>query len=79
LAGIPDTDTAIPTQKIDATKATKYKCLAVAFMSVADKKIYGKLLEELENDYTRGINNYPTTIPSAYNLLVNYKNYCGLN
>jgi hypothetical protein len=45
-------------------------------MFVADTTRYGKMLEELENYFTKRSNNYPSTaVTSAYNLLVNYKNY----
>jgi hypothetical protein len=32
-------------------------------------------LEDLENDFTKGTNNYPVNATYAYNLVVNYKNY----
>jgi hypothetical protein len=32
-------------------------------------------LEDLENDFTKGTNNYPVSVTSAYNFVVNYKNY----
>jgi hypothetical protein len=55
--------------------AAKDKCLAIAFLSGANKARYGKLLEDLETDFTKGSNYYPSSVTSAYNLLVNYKNY----
>jgi hypothetical protein len=64
-----------PEQLRDATKAATDKCLAITFLSGADKARYVKLLEDLENDFTKGSNYYPTSVTSAYNLLVNYKNY----
>jgi hypothetical protein len=63
------------TQKIDATQAAKDKCLSVACLSAADKSRYGKLREDLGNDYTKGSNNLTPNMTSAYNLLVNYKKY----
>ena len=33
--------------------------LACAFISQADSKRYGRLKEELENDYTKGTDSYP--------------------
>jgi hypothetical protein len=59
----------------DATGIVKERYLAVAFLRASDKVRFGKLLEDLENNYTKGGNNYPTTVTSAYNLVVNYKNY----
>ena len=43
--------------------------LAVALIQQVDQKRYGKLQEELENDYTKGNNNYPVTIVKSYQLL----------
>ena len=39
----------------------------------ACRKRYGKLLTELQNDYTKGNNNYPENIIKSYNLLGQYK------
>ena len=37
--------------------------------------LYGKLFEELENDFTKGHNNYPTDMVKAYQLLNEYKSW----
>jgi hypothetical protein len=42
-------------------------------LSAADNSRYSKLNEDMENDYTKGINHYPKTITEAYNLIVNYR------
>jgi hypothetical protein len=34
---------------------------------------YGKLLEDLQNNYLMGQNNYPTNLTEAYNLVVNWR------
>jgi hypothetical protein len=47
--------------------------LACAFLLGADRKIYGKLLENLENDYTQKNDRWPKTITDAYSLLINWK------
>jgi hypothetical protein len=47
--------------------------LASAFLLASDRTRYGKLLEDLENDYLQGRDNYPKTLTGAYNLLVNWK------
>ena len=47
--------------------------LAVALIQQADKKRFYKLQEELENDYTKGHNNYPTNMVKAYQLLTEFK------
>lgn len=73
-AGISDHDAATDEQKETANQAAKDKYRAVALLHAADRGRYWKLIEDLENDYTKGNNNYPTTISGAYNLLENYKN-----
>ena len=43
--------------------------LACAFVINSDLRRYGRLIEELENDYTKGNDNYPCNIVKAYQLL----------
>jgi hypothetical protein len=45
------------------------------FRHQSDRRRYGKLLEELENDYTKGNDDYPQTLVKAYHLLCEYKHY----
>jgi hypothetical protein len=47
--------------------------LAMAFMLSANRSRYGRLLEEMENKYLKGANNWPTTVTGAYHLLTNYR------
>jgi hypothetical protein len=49
------------------------RSIAVAFISNADKTRYGRLLEDLRNNYLMGQDNYPKTLTGAYNLLVNWQ------
>ncbi len=49
--------------------------LACAFIAQCDKKRYGRMLEELENDYTKGNNNYAQDRVKAYQLLNEYKHW----
>jgi hypothetical protein len=65
--------TATGEEKKDAIKLAKSKAHAMAFLKHADKHRYTLLVTDLENQYTRGTDQYPTTITEAYNLLVNYK------
>jgi len=53
----------------DANQCAK----ATAFLSGSDMACYGKLIEDLENDYFQGSNNYPKMVIAAYNLLTNWK------
>ena len=44
----------------------KELCLATLFILQCDRRRYGKLLEELENDFTKGHNNDPVDMVKAY-------------
>jgi hypothetical protein len=39
----------------------------------SDRHRYGKLIEDLDNDFTQRRDNYPETLVDAYNLLVHWK------
>ena len=49
--------------------------LSCAFGVASDPKRYGRLVEELENDYTKGNNNYPTNMVKSYQLINEYKSW----
>ena len=53
--------------------------LACAFISQADPRRYGRLKEELENDFTKGSDTYPQDMVKAYQLLNKYKNWVPKN
>jgi hypothetical protein len=57
----------------DAEDAARERVLACAFLLGSDRARYGKLLEDLENDHTQGVDNYPSTLQQAYTLLVHWK------
>ena len=38
-------------------------------------KLYGRLVEELEHNHTKGNNNYPTNMLKAYQLINEYKSW----
>ena len=46
---------------------------AVAFLVGADRVRYSHLVENMENDFLQGWNNYPKTVSGAYHLLTNWK------
>jgi hypothetical protein len=46
---------------------------AVAFLLGCDKSRYGRLIDDLENDFLQGRNHYPMTLVAAYNLVTNWK------
>jgi hypothetical protein len=68
-----DYDTMSEAEKEEVEKEAQGRYLAVAFVLGADRLRYGRLIENLENDYLQGQNNYPTTVTAAYNLLTNWK------
>ena len=49
------------------------RSLALSFLKRADKVRYGSLWTELENQYTRGTDQYPKDLTAAYNMLLNYR------
>ena len=49
--------------------------LSCLFIVASDPKRYGGLVEELENDYTKGNNNYPTNMVKAYQLINKYNSW----
>ena len=49
--------------------AAKELCLVTGFILQCDRCCYGKLLEELEIDFTKGHNNYPVDMVKVYQLL----------
>jgi hypothetical protein len=48
---------------------------ATMFLQQSDRRRFGKLLEELENDFTKGNDDYPTTLVNAYRLISEYKHW----
>ena len=58
---------------IETTEREIY--LSCAFVINSDLKRYGRLIEELENDYTKGNDNYPRNMVKAYQLLNEYKQW----
>ena len=49
--------------------------LACVSIYQADPRRYGRLKEELENDFTKGSDTYPQDTVKAYQLLNEYKNW----
>ena len=58
---------------IETTEQDIY--LACAFFVNSDLRQYGRLIEELENNYTEGNDNYPRNMVKAYQLLNEYKQW----
>jgi Zinc knuckle len=51
------------------------KLLARIFLTGSDKKRYGKLMEDLNNAYIGGKDNYPESLDATLNLLTHYQDY----
>jgi hypothetical protein len=62
-------------QLAGARKIIQDKTVAYGILARADRNRYGKLIEEIENDFLNGNNDYPKTPMEAYNLVVNYRSY----
>jgi hypothetical protein len=68
-----DRTKATVTQLKTAEAAAREHVLAIGFLYGSDRARYGKLLEDLENSYVQGNDNYPDTLQQAYTLLVHWK------
>jgi hypothetical protein len=62
-------------QKTEARERIQNKTITYGILVRADRTRYGKLIEEVENNFLKGHDDYPKTPTEAYNLLVNYRNY----
>ena len=58
-----------PQKKEFIQQSAKEQYLTCAFICHIERKIYSRLIEELENDYTRGGINHPEYMVQAYQLL----------
>ena len=54
-----------------ARNAAQEAFLAVDFLTKSNMKRFGSLLAELENSYTRGVDGYPITLASSFDMVVN--------
>jgi len=66
LDGAPHTAAALKT-------FTRNRSVALAFLKRADTGRYGQLWIDLENNHSRGKDEYPMDLTAAYNLLFHYK------
>ena len=67
--------TIVPPELADKAKSeseARHKTLACIFLSGADVKRYGKLVNDLNNSYLQGQKNYPETVESAVTMLSHY-------
>jgi hypothetical protein len=60
-------------QLLSAQTKAQDDYLATACMLSSDRKRFGKLIEDLENDAIWGVDKYPKTLVAAYNLPIHWK------
>jgi hypothetical protein len=72
IAVNPDVPTAV--ERTTARNTAKDEYMAIYFLMNSNKRRYGGLIRDIENEYTRGSNtSYPDTLTGAYDYLVNYR------
>jgi hypothetical protein len=62
-----------PKERVEANKTVCKAVKAAMLISGADKRQYGKLRDELTNNYLLGTNQYPDTFDKAVCILGNYQ------
>ena len=68
-----DARTATPTQKENARMEAQEWYDGLAFLMGADRVRFGRYLEDLENDFTQGVDRYPKSRVDAHHVLANWK------
>jgi hypothetical protein len=61
------------TDKTERIRAARNQLIGMMFLSRADRRKYGALFADLENQYARGNDQYPKDLTESYGMLVNYK------
>lgn len=70
---LQDPDKATKAERAKAKADAREEYLAVLLLLNSDTKQFRSLITDLENQHTRGLDGYPTTLTAAYDMLVNYK------
>ena len=65
--------TATATQKENAQIEAQQWSYGLAFLMGADRVRFGRYLEDLENDFTQGVDRYPKSRVDACHVLANWK------
>ena len=60
-------------QRVEIRDEVRSRSTAMVFLLGSDRTRYGKMIDEFENDFLKGIDHYPTTVNEVYNLLTNWK------
>ena len=76
---VMDANNPTEAEEMHVQNAAREAFLAVDFLVKSDMKRFGSLLAELENSYTHGVDGYPVTLASSFDMVVNYRDpskYC---
>ena len=65
--------TATATQKENVRIEAQEWYYGLAFLMGADRVRFGRYLEDLENDFTQGVDQYPKSRVNAHHVLANWK------
>ena len=65
--------TATATQKENTRIEAQEWYYGLAFLMGADRVRFGRYLEDLENDFTQGVDRYPKSRVDAHHVLANWK------
>ena len=68
-----DIELMTPAQREVLKGQAQERYLVAAFLLGSDRTRYGRLIENLKNDYLQGQDNYPKTVIPTYNLLTHWK------
>jgi len=64
-----------PSKKSKACKDAKQQYITLMFLMHSDKRWYGELINDIENEFTRGLETFPQTLCTAFEILINYKSH----
>ena len=70
---VMDADNQSKAEQIRTRNAAREAFLAVEFLAKSDMKRVGSLLADLKNSYTQGVDGYPVTLTSSFDMVVKYK------
>ena len=68
---VMDANNPTKAEEMCARNAAHEDFLAVDVLVKSDMKLFDSLLAELENPYTRGVDGYPVTLASSFDMVVN--------
>jgi hypothetical protein len=60
-------------ERARAVAEARDEYLGILFLANSDKNRYSDMVQDIQNDHTRGNDTYPTTLTEAYDYLVNFQ------